>query len=182
MPRPSLSSSTNKAVGDRIYYLELFKMFTKNKVRYLVVGGLGVLLHGVPRVTHDIDIIVSMDSDNITKLNRALLALGYVPRLPVDPNDLSDPKKVTVWIGERNLKAFSFYNKADPYKVVDVLLVHGLDFDRSFKGRTRKKIEGVMVNLISIDDLIEMKRRVGRPQDQDDVEMLSKIKKLSGGG
>lgn len=41
-----------------MYYFEVLGGLYKNKVRYLIVGGLAVNLSGVPRVTQDIDIII----------------------------------------------------------------------------------------------------------------------------
>ncbi len=64
-----------------MFYFDVLKTFYEEKVKYLVVGGLAVNLHGVPRVTNDIDIIISFDEINVRKIMRAASALGYVPRL-----------------------------------------------------------------------------------------------------
>lgn len=50
-----------------MFYLEVFESFSKNSIRYLIVGGLAVNLHGVPRTTQDIDLIVDPDKDNLKK-------------------------------------------------------------------------------------------------------------------
>ncbi|MEW6188151.1 MAG: hypothetical protein AB1585_20735, partial [Thermodesulfobacteriota bacterium] len=103
-----------------MYYFEILEALFKKKVEYLIVGGLAVNLYGVPRVTQDIDLIVSTTKTNITKMLAVLKKLGYLPRLPVDPKDLIDPEKVKDWVENRNLKAFSFYHKRDNFKVVDI--------------------------------------------------------------
>ena len=103
--------------------------------------------------------------------------LGYVPRLPVNPDDLANPDKVKDWIENRNLKAFSFYHKNENYKVIDIVLVHPLDFEKSFQNRTVKKVKDIDIYLASIDDVVKMKEFSGRTQDLSDIEMLNKVRK-----
>lgn len=160
-----------------MYYFEVMEALYKNKVEYLIVGGLAVNLYGVPRVTQDIDLIISTSKSNIVKINAVLKSLGYVPRLPVNPEDLADSDKVKDWIENKNLKAFSFYHKRDNYKVVDIVLVHPLDFEKSFENKTVKKVKGIEIYLASIDDIIKTKEFGGRTQDFSDIEMLKKVRK-----
>lgn len=161
-----------------MYYFEIFEAFFVKKVRYLIVGGLAVNLHGVPRITQDIDIIISMDEENIKKLIQTLEELEYIPRLPVNPYDLSNPVIREKWIKEKNLKAFSFYNKKENYKVVDIILTHPLSFEQSYQSRIIKKLKTIEVYLISIKDLITMKKMTGRDQDLSDIELLKKVTEL----
>ena len=160
-----------------MYYFEILEALYKNKVEYLIVGGLAVNLYGVPRVTQDIDLIISTKKSNILKINAVLEDLGYTPRLPVKPQDLADPAKVRDWIENKNLKAFSFYHKKDNYKVIDILLVHPLHFEESFKNKTIKKLKDMEIYLVSLSDLIKTKEFSGRLQDYSDINMLNKIKK-----
>jgi len=160
-----------------MYYFEILEGLYKSKVRYLVVGGLSVNLYGVPRVTQDIDIVIAMDRENVLKITSLLKELGYVPRLPVSPEDLANPDKVKGWIENKNLKAFSFYHKNENYKVIDIVLVHPLDFEKSFKNRTVKRAKDIDIYLASIDDVVKMKEFSGRSQDLSDIEMLNKVRK-----
>jgi hypothetical protein len=141
------------------------------------VGGLSVNLYGVPRVTQDIDIVIAMDRENVLKITSLLKELGYVPRLPVSPDDLANPDKVKDWIENKNLKTFSFYHKNENYKVIDIVLVHPLDFEKSFKNRTVKRAKDIDIYLASIDDVVKMKEFSGRSQDLSDIEMLNKVRK-----
>lgn len=160
-----------------MYYFDVMELFFKKGIKYLIVGGLAVNLYGIPRVTQDIDIIISMDKENIYKINRALKELGYVPRLPVNPDDLADKNILNEWIKTKNLKAFSFYHKTDVYKVVDILIVHPLDFKEAYRRKTIKKVGNIEIFLVSIDDLILLKQNIGRAQDLSDVQLLKKVKK-----
>lgn len=118
-----------------------------------------------------------MDKENVLKLTSLLKESGYVPHLPVSPDDLANPDKVKDWIENKNLKAFSFYHKKDNYKVIIIVFVHPLDFEMSFKNRTVKKAKDIDIYLASIDDLIKMKEFSGRTQDLSDIEMLNKVRK-----
>ena len=160
-----------------MYYFDILEGLYKNMARYLIVGGLSVNLYGVPRVTQDIDIVIAMSKENILKIASLLKELGYVPRLPVNPDDLANHDKVKDWIENKNLKAFSFYHKKDHYKVIDIVLVHPLDFEKSFINRTVKKAKDIDIYLASIDDIIKMKKFSGRSQDLSDIEMLNKVRK-----
>jgi len=160
-----------------MYYFEILEGLYKSKVRYLIAGGLSVNLYGVPRVTQDIDIVIAMDRENVLKITSLLKELSYVPRLPVSPDDLANPDKVKDWIENKNLKAFSFYHKNENYKVIDIVLVHPLDFEKSFKNRTVKRAKDIDIYLASIDDVVKMKEFSGRSQDLSDIEMLNKVRK-----
>ncbi|NHI94334.1 MAG: hypothetical protein EAX96_17715 [Candidatus Lokiarchaeota archaeon] len=159
-----------------MYYFDIIKALFENKIKYLIVGGLAVNLYGVPRVTQDIDLIIYMERENILKLNHLLKNLGYIPRLAVNPDDLTNKEIIKEWIENKNLKAFSFYNERENYKVVDIILVHPLDFLKAFERKTIKKIDETEIYIVSIDDLILMKEVVGRKQDFSDIELLKKVK------
>lgn len=161
-----------------MYYFEILEALFIKKVEYLIVGGLAVNLYGVPRVTQDIDLIISTQKPNIVKIISVLKNLGYLPRLPVDPKDLTDPDKVKDWIENKNIKAFSFYHRKDNYKVVDLLLDHPLQFEDSFKNKTIKQVKQIDIYLASISDLIKTKKVSGRMQDTSDIKMLKKVGKL----
>jgi len=161
-----------------MYYFDIFEALHSHKVRYLIIGGLAVNLYGVPRVTQDIDLIISTEKSNILALVSILKDLGYIPRLPVDPRDLADPKIVKEWTENEKMNTFSFYHKKDNFKVVDIVLIHPLDFNLAFKNKTVKKVKDIKIFLASIDDLIKTKKKSGRPQDLSDIEMLKKLCRL----
>ncbi len=91
---------------------------------------------------------------------------------------MADARIVQDWIANKNLNAFSFYNEKENYKVIDIVIVHPLDFEAAFENKDIKKANGFDVNVVSIDDLIKMKKLVGRSQDISDIKMLRKVKKF----
>jgi hypothetical protein len=54
-----------------MFYLDLFRCLHEHDVRYLLVGGLAMNLHGVPRMTMDVDLILAMDDANLGAAARA---------------------------------------------------------------------------------------------------------------
>ncbi len=49
-----------------MFYLELFRKLQQRHVRYLVAGGLAMNLHGVPRMTMDVDLVLAFDHENLS--------------------------------------------------------------------------------------------------------------------
>lgn len=161
-----------------MFYFEVFEALYREKIKYLVVGGLAVNLHGVPRVTYDLDIIISTDRNNVLKLNNTLMNLGYVPRLPVNPDDMADEKILNDWVENHNMKAFSFYHRKENLKVIDIVIEHPLNFNKAFQNRIIKKVDDVEINVASVDDMISMKKATNRPKDISDMELLKEAKKI----
>ena len=139
-----------------MYYFEILEGLYKSKVRYLIVGGLSVNLYGVPRITQDIDIVIAMSKENILKITSLLKGLDYIPRLPVNPDDLANHDKVKDWIENKNLKAFSFYHKKEHTKVVDIVLEHPLDFTEAFQRGAIKKVDDIEIYPTRFAERIEL--------------------------
>jgi hypothetical protein len=156
--------------------------FQKNHLRYLVVGGLAVNLHGVPRTTMDLDIIISFDKENIHSLLKAMGELNYVPRVPVDAASLEDPATRRFLIDEKNMKAFSFCHRVETFKVIDIVIAHPLIFNEAESKRNIVIAKGIEIPFVSIDDLITMKTASGRETDRSDIAMLLEAKGIYGAG
>lgn len=147
----------------------------------MIAGGLSVNLHGIPRVTHDIDVVIALDRDNIFRVIEVMKKLDYAPGLPVDAEELADADKRRLWTDEKNLIAFSFRHRKHDFRRVDIILVHPLNFDEAYKRKTSKRLRDFEIDIVSIDDLIKMKEFSGRSQDMADIAMLNKVKKFLGG-
>jgi len=158
-------------------YEDVFRELYKNKVRYIVVGGIAVNLYGVPRMTADLDLMVDLEKENVLKTVNILRSLGYVPKIPENPENLANREKREEW-KKKNMKAFTFWNTKKPYKQIDIFIENIIDFDKAYNRREKVKAEGFEIYLASIDDLIEMKRKSGRKQDLCDIEALRKVKDL----
>jgi len=153
-------------------FQEIFKELNRLKIDYLVVGGLAVNFHGIPRMTYDIDLMVLLQEDNIIKLVTRLTDWGYRPKIPVNPMDLANEEKRNVWIKEKGMKAINFYSEKLPIGEIDIVLDSPIPYVELKNRAVMIEIFGEKIPTISIPDLIELKKKSGRKQDLSDVEYL----------
>ena len=150
----------------------IFKELNKLGIDYLVVGGLAVNFHGVPRMTYDIDLMVLLEPENILKLVTKLTQWGYRPKIPVDPKDLADETKRNSWIHEKGMKALIFNSETLPIGEIDLVIDSPIPYEELKDRAIRVELQDEKIPTVSIHDLIELELRAGRKQDLADVEHL----------
>jgi len=160
-------------------YEEILREFQKHKVKYVLVGGMAVNLLGFPRTTADMDILVKMDDANIAKIVKILKKRGYCVKQPVDPMLIANKKIREDWIKNKFLKAFNFY-KYDELKEIDIILQSTVSYAKAKKNAVTIKDGDLRLSVISIKDLIKMKKDAGRDLDKMDIGVLERIKKMRG--
>ncbi len=87
----------------------VFDALNRAGVRYLVVGGVAVVLHGHLRTTHDLDLVLELGAKNVREALRVFAALGFAPRAPVPLESFADPESRARWIREKSLVVFSLW-------------------------------------------------------------------------
>jgi len=157
---------------------KVFKNLNKAKIKYLVVGGVAVNLHGYVRFTGDLDILVLLEEPNLEKISKVMKKLGYSERLPVSVMSLKDEDQVKEWLEKKNMKAFTFHPPKNNPLQIDIIIEESLKFNQVSKDKVTKRIDNVSIPLVSIDQLIKMKRKAHRQQDITDLEALINLKKL----
>jgi hypothetical protein len=140
------------------------------------VGGVATILHGHVRLTTDVDLVVDLQTEEVQKTIRALTRHGFKPRAPVDPFLFADASQRTRWIEEKGMEVFSLYDPGNPGLTVDLFAREPMPFESLWARSIPMNLGNLEVRVCSIDDLIEMKRRSGRPMDLADVEKLTKIR------
>lgn len=160
-----------------IIYEDILRAFQKEKVRYVLIGGIAVNLLGSLRSTADMDILVEMSDNNLKKVVTILKKNGYSVKQPVDPMGIADKKTRELWIKKKHMKAFNFY-KNEGLEEVDIIIDTPLYFKDVKKDILWIKSDDIRIPVISINNLIKMKRNTGRDIDKLDIEELKKIKKL----
>jgi predicted nucleotidyltransferase len=154
----------------------IFSALNGAGVRYVIVGGLAVVLHGYPRLTSDVDIVLDLEPVNAKKAMETLKALGLKARAPVDPTAFADLQQRESWIAEKGMTVFTLYSPTNPLLSVDLFVRDPVPFEQLWSRSKMVDLGGTRVQLASIDDLIAMKRVVARPQDLLDVEALQALK------
>ena len=157
-----------------MFVTEVTTELRQRGVSYCLVGGIAVNLHGIPRMTYDIDIAVTMTMANLQACDDALCALGLTPRLPIRLVDAADVATATAWEHERNLIAFNYADAKNPLREVDVIIAPSLDPNGTVQ---RAVLLGQQLAVASVDDLIRLKMAAHRQQDLADVEHLQRIRK-----
>jgi hypothetical protein len=91
-------------------FKEVVSALNGAEVRYLVAGGLAVAAHGYGRLTYDVDLVISLESDNVLKAFRALEGLGYQPRVPVTGEQFADASLRRGWIEHKGMKVLNLFS------------------------------------------------------------------------
>ena len=155
----------------------IFRELNRAQVKYLVVGGVAVNLYGYTRFTGDLDILVLLNESNLSKLEGVMKKLGYSERLPVSIMDLGDKNQVKKWLKEKNMKAYTFNPPKNNLLQIDVIIEESLKFESYYKRRKTKSMQRIKIPVVSLDDIIQMKKRAKRDKDVLDLKVL---KYLSG--
>lgn len=158
-------------------YVELFRALADHQVRYLLVGGLAMNLHGVPRMTMDVDLILAMDEENLDHFITCAKTLGLSPVAPVSLNALKDAKLRQQWVEEKHLIAFGLQNNAARIPIlVDILIAPNIDIQAAFQRAIIRNLDGVPLTLASVEDMTRLKSGTGRAQDESDIEHLERLR------
>ena len=158
-----------------IIYEEILRAFQKEKVKYILVGGIAVNLLGSFRTTADIDVLVEMTDKNLAKIVVILKKAGYHVKQPVDPMGIADKKTREDWIKNKNMKAFNFYKGDTSYNEVDIIIDSPVSYEDAKKDVIIMRINGVDLPVISFRKLIKMKQAAGRMQDKVDILELKRL-------
>lgn len=139
-------------------FREFIQSLNDNGVRYLIVGGYAVALHGHPRYTKDIDVWIEMSAENAARMVAALEQFGF-GSLGLTANDFLLPDQVT--------------QLGQPPNRIDLLVkASGVEFEACYDSRITIELDGMPVSIISLEDLKRNKRASGRLQDLADIENL----------
>lgn len=159
-------------------YKEIFGAFSKADINYLIVGGVAVNLYGHSRFTGDIDILLALNKQNLKKMDTVMKKLDYVARIPVDIYELGDKKKLITFIKTKGMKAYTFISNTRPQLDIDIIVTESMAFRKFYSNKTILKVWRINLPVVSINDLIGMKKEIGREQDISDVKVLLRLKEL----
>ena len=142
---------------------ELVRLCTKlnqERVRYVIVGGCAVILHGYLRTTYDIDVLVDPSAENIGRLKKAL-------------HDLFGTEEV-LEIREDDIERYAVVRVAPESEeiVVDLIgEIGNITFDSAAKDIQELEVEETKIPVCGLLTLIETKKGV-RPKDKEDLLFL----------
>jgi len=160
-------------------FFEILNQLHDRHVDFVIVGGVAAALHGGSRVTFDLDIVPSLSPSSWQAAVDLLWSLGARPRIPEPIERIRDVAQVRQWQHEKGMLALNF-RTSDGRVEVDLLVSESERFDDLRARAIRVTLDERTFHVASIDDLIDMKQRAGRPQDLLDIAQLQDIQKRGG--
>lgn len=142
-------------------WIDMIRALLEAQARFLVVGAHALAVHGVPRGTQDLDILIDPVPENADRVWQALLIFGApVASLGISKADLVEPGLV-IQFG------------LPPNRIDFLTSISGIpEFDAAWRGRVDFELRGQIVPFIGRADLIANKRAAGRRKDLADIEAL----------
>ena len=141
-------------------FQDVFRLFQKHDVKYVVIGGVASILHGVPRATFDLDILIEATPGNAQKLLDALVEAGLgTATLTNAENILAN--EITIF--------------RDRVRLDVQTSTPGIDFQDAWLNRKTISYHGQEFFILSKTDLILSKRASGRDVDLEDVRLLETL-------
>ena len=138
-------------------YRDVFASFQKHEVKYVVIGGIAAVLHGVPRVTFDLDLLIEATPDNAARLLTALLDARFGTAALTTPEELL-------------ANVITIFN--DRVRIDVQTRTPGITFEEAWQQRQTLSYQGQPFFIVSLEHLLASQRAAGRPQDLADVQAL----------
>ncbi|WP_194777560.1 nucleotidyltransferase [Pararhodonellum marinum] len=141
-------------------FKEFIESLNTFEVDYILIGGYAVILHGYNRTTGDLDIWVNPTEINYTKLIKAFSFFGF-------PTSAIDLKR---FLNQETYNVFTFGRP--PIAIDIVTSIQGVEFKDAIQNASEVQVQGIVVRLLSLSDLILTKKAAGRFKDLDDIQNL----------
>jgi hypothetical protein len=135
----------------------VFSSFHDHNVRYVIIGGIAAILHGVPRATFDLDILIEATPDNAQRMLDALLDAG-LGTASLTTAEAVLAHEITIF--------------RDKVRIDVQTSTPGLDFAQAWARREKMNYAGQVFYVVSRNDLIASKRAAGRDRDLEDIRLL----------
>lgn len=91
---------------------------------------------------------------------------------------LGDPAQRKTWIKDKGMKVFSIYDPKKDFECIDVMIQNDLDFSKAYRDRKMVPSGKIKLPLVSISDLIRLKKIAGRQRDLLDIQALNEVRRL----
>lgn len=137
--------------------LKICRALNDQGVRYLLIGGYAVILHGGPRTTKNIDFLIDSSEDNIRRAKKALSIL---------------PDNAVSLIADDEVAKYEVVRVADEVVVDLMAKACGIDYEQAKEGVDWMDVDGVRIPVAGKEWLILMKDTI-RPSDKVDVNFLN---------
>ncbi len=138
-------------------FRDFLSILNEKQVRYLIVGGWALGVHGYVRATGDMDIWIGTEDENVDGLIESLVEFGV-------PSGISKD-----FFKE---KGNAFRMGTPPMRIEVITEATGIDFSNSYENRIQIEADGIAIPFLAYEDLVKNKRSSGRLKDLADLEGL----------
>lgn len=146
--------------------LRVLAELARHRVEYALLGGAAMALHGFPRMTKDIDLILPRNARNNVRLLKALQALR--PNLALE--HLPDRKALDAGVS----------TSAEGELGIDLLFVAASRTFEEYRNHiVTREVEGVAVRMLDVDGML-LSKQTDRPEDIPDLQRLVRLKGVPG--
>jgi len=121
--------------------------------------------------------MIDFDDNNIKTFIKTLKNLGYKPKVPVSLDDFALPENREKWKKENGMLVFSLYHPKHHQDIIDIFTYEPISFNECYTRRKLIYAEELPISVISIEDLISLKKISAREQDLEDIKALNEIRK-----
>ena len=163
----------------RAYLLDILKELIDQDVQFVVCGGVAAVLHGVQRLTLDLDLSLMMSRENLERFLAVMNKEKMVPRAPVPSESILDPAILDAIVKSKGALVFTFVDPENAVKQVDFFLTPDKSYEAISVDTVEVAIEeGYVLQVASVDKLIKMKEAVIPPRAKDllDISELRRLK------
>ncbi len=151
-------------------YAELKRIInalSENNIEYAVCGGWAMAVHGVPRATVDIDLLIDAQSlervFEVAKLNDY-----WLEGLPMSFHD-----------GQIEIRRISKIDDETGFILMLDLILVTPQIKEIWQSKIKKPLENDAISVVSREGLIKLKTLSGRTQDKADIERLLELENES---
>ncbi len=137
---------------------DVFAFFQRHRVKYLAIGGIAAVLHGVPRATLDLDVLIEATKENAQSLLDALKDTGFGTATMISAQELA-AHEITIFQDRVRIDVQTF--------------TLGIDFSSARTHKETMDYQKQQFYVLSRQDIIASKRAAGRERDLEDVRLLT---------
>lgn len=150
--------------------LSFLKLLSKERVPHVIVGGAALVLHGIPRSTLDIDIVIPAEKEAMQKLFVIAQRRGFNSRQAA-LLEISDRAELLIgqWIT---------FCDADGRDIIDIFFETSKKFRELYRHSKKRRLGSSQLHIASLVDLEKMKKSSGRPIDLADIALIRERRKI----
>lgn len=142
----------------------LCDLFNQHGVRYVVIGGMAMIQHGLMRLTSDIDVLIDSSEENMEKIRSAMSHLPDGAIAEVEPGDV---------------RQYGVVRVADEF-VTDLMhAACGIEYDQAIQDAEICEIEGISIPVAS-RRILWLSKRTYREKDALDRNFLRAVMEENG--